>query len=502
MSKTKQQRMAARRQEAARVTDAAAPVQDGFRNEAARLGLRTGNLSDDSRYGLNPITRKRVDLEYMYRGAWIAQVAVDALADDMTRAGVDLSSTILPPDEVDELTGSFEHLQLWQGLGNVVRWSRLYGGAIGVIMIDGQDFTTPLRLDSITKGSFKGILPLDRWLINPTFMKLVEELGPDLGKPEIYQIGINAPALRGQMVHYSRVIRMEGKDLPYMQKIAEQGWGMSVIEPVYDRMVAFDSATTAMAQLVYKSHLRTMYIEGLDKILAAGGPGLAALTSNMDTLRAFQSTEGLSLVDAKNKLETNVYAFTGLADVIISLGQQISGNLQIPMVRLFGQSPVGMNATGESDLRTYYDKAAGEQETKLRVPVARLIDIDYRSTFGRPIPAGFKFKFNPLWLLREPERAAIASQVTTAVLSAHEQNVVSRATALKELRKSSEQTGVWDSITDADIAEAKDDPPAPVLGPENVTAESKIVAAGAKEEEAAKDRPAGDDPAPEALKAA
>jgi len=60
------------------------------------------------------------------------------------------------------------------------------------------------------------------------------------------------------------------------------------------------------------------------------------------------------------------YGFTGLADTLLQRGQQLSGALGIPLVRLSGQSPVGLSATGESDICKYNDSIRSQQETRLR----------------------------------------------------------------------------------------------------------------------------------------
>ena len=458
-------------------------VFDSFQNLAARMGVGNkgtsgDNISTGGDYTLNPITRQRATLEFMYRGAWIAGIAVDAVADDMVREGADFSKS-LPPEENDQMVAAFETLRIWQEIGNVARWARLYGGAIGVMMIDGQDMETPLRLDAIQKGQFKGLAVLDRWSLTVDPTRTVQELGPDIGKIEFYTVGLNAPLLSGKKIHYSRVLRMDGIELPYQQRIAEQGWGMSVIERMYDRMVAFDSATTASAQLIYKAHYRTYAVEGLEKIIAAGGAAMEKLAMRIAALAYFQSVEGVSLINEKDRIETHTYAFSGLDGMLLQFAQQISGNLQIPMVRLFGQSPAGLNSTGESDWRNYYDGIKAQQEARLRVPVARIIDAIYRSTFGKAIPSGFKFSFKPLWQLREQEKSAIAAQVTASVISAHEQNIIGRATSLAELRASAPITGMWSTITDEMIEDAKDDPPPPAgATPEELVAQAKVEAAG------------------------
>ena len=71
----------------------------------------------------------------------------------------------------------------------------------------------------------------------------------------------------------------------------------------------------------------------------------------------------------------------------------------------------------------------------------------------------FAFKFNPLWQMSEKERSEVATQHTTAILAAEEQGTIDRATALKELKQSSQVTGVFTNISDEMIAEAENEPP-------------------------------------------
>ena len=104
-------------------------------------------------------------------------------------------------------------------------------------------------------------------------------------------------------MHYTRVIRLEGIKLPYWQKITENLWGMSVIERLFDRLVAFDSTTEGAAQLVYKAHLRTMAVEGLREIVAglAGPEALNGLLAQVEMTRYMQTNEGMTtLLDAKD----------------------------------------------------------------------------------------------------------------------------------------------------------------------------------------------------------
>lgn len=452
-------------------------TSDSFQNVAARLGLGTDNQSSGSAYALNPITRQRAQLEWMYRGSWLVGQAVDCVAEDMVRAGIDLSSTIAP-DDLSVLQNAIDEMGIWGSVEELIKWGRLYGGAIAVHLVDGQDLSSPLRGETVGKGQYKGLLVLDRWNVIPSFEDLVQDFGPDIGKPQFYNVMVSAPALRGQRIHHSRVIRYDGISLPYWQRVAEYGWGLSIVERLYDRLVAFDSTTQGAAQLVYKAHLRTVRVKGLRDILAAGGAAEAAMVKMFEMIRLMQTNEGLTLLDADDEFEVNSYTFAGMSDVLLQFAQQLSGALQIPLVRLFGQSPAGLNATGDSDIRNYYDLVSSQQESRLRPGIGQLVDLSYRSTFGKPPPDELGFTFNPLWQMSDTEKATIAVGTTQAVTQAFEAGIVDRETAMRELRQSSDVSGVWTNITDDEIQAADDDPPAPSEGGDAAATDLAEIVAG------------------------
>lgn len=472
-------RRPARTSDAAPRPTAAVPTNDSFINAAARLGIGADNVASASQYSYTTLSRNRQMLDNAYRSSWLVGVAVDSVASDCVRAGIELQGDI-PPAETEAIQAEFNELCLWQRIGDTMRWARLYGGAIACLLIDGQNPATPLRVETVRRDQFKGLLVLDRWMVNPSLDDLVTEFGPDMGQPRFYRVNSSAgggtapdvisPGGAGRTgragtgdyaavsIHYTRVIRLDGNELPFYARQGEQGWGQSVLERLYDRLLAYDSATQGAAQLVYKAHLRVLQVEGLREAIAMGGRALDGLVANVDFIRKFQTSDGLTLLDAKDTFGTHAYSFAGLPELLGQFSEQLSGALQIPLVRLFGQSPSGFS-TGDADLQNYYDMVAAHQESKLRRPVGRLLEIVSRSKLGKPLPPGFGFKFTPLWQMSAAEKADIAGKITTAVVAAQDAGIVSQKVAMEELRQSSYGTGVFTNISDEDIAAADSDPP-------------------------------------------
>lgn len=428
---------------------------DSFQNFQLNIGQGTNNALSSSAYGFNPITRIRTLLDWIHRGSWLGGIAIDLLAEDMTRGGVEIL-TVEDPEAVENMQQGLTRLRIWPELADNIKWANLYGGSIAVLLIDGQDPSTPLRIETVRKNQFRGLVVFDRWMVDADLQHLVSEYGPHLGLPEYYKVVADAPAMRGQRIHYTRCIRLEGVRLPYWQRIMENLWGLSVFERLYDRMIAFDSATLGASQLVYKSFIRTYKLDGLHDAVIAGGDALAGITQRVELMRKFQGIEGVTLIDGEDDFATHeTSAFGGIADVLVHFAEQISGALQIPMVRLLGQSPAGLNSTGESDLRTYYDNILQRQERDLREGVNLVLRVMAQS-LSIKLPDNFNFNFVPLWQMDQTEKTDTADKASKFILEVEAAGLVSPRVALQELRQLAKSTGYWTNISNTDIAEASD----------------------------------------------
>lgn len=431
---------------------------DGMNNFTAKLGLQTENLSSVATYTLgNLISRNHVQLESIYRTSWIAGQVIDTVAEDMTKEGIQMLSK-MSPDDIQKMNASLTELGIWQKICSTIKWARLYGGAIAVMLIDGADYTKPFDVAKVGKDSFKGLAVFDRWQLEPSYNDLVTELCPDMGKPKFYTILPAMETMSTMKVHYSRVVRLEGIEMPYYQKKYDNLWGMSVIERMLDRLMAFDSATQGAAQLIYKAHLRVVQIDGLRQALAMGGKTESAVIKQFQYIRLMQTNEGITLLDKNDTFTPHQYTFSGLAEMLIQFGQQISGAVNIPLVRLFGQSPSGFNS-GEADLRNYYDNVGKLQESMLRVPVHKILETLCMSINGKPLPDDFEFKFNSLWQPSELEKSQIVNADVTALNTAFQSGMITKKIAMKELAQNSHLTGRFSHITDEDIEKAEEEPP-------------------------------------------
>lgn len=439
--------MARRSSQSARIKARLKRFADSVENPLLGIG-ETMQPYSSTMYAPSYKTLNRTMLEFVYQSSWMCGLAVDIVAEDMTREGVDIKDK--EPDVVDGLNSMFDDLGVWSGICDAIKWSRLYGGAIAVMLIDGDDMSKPLG--RVRPGSFRGLYVFDRWQLDSTATEIVQTLGPDFGKPMYYRILADASEVQipGQMVHYSRVIRFDGRRLPsYLRKVYN-GWGASVLEPLLERIEMYDLASRGASQLISKSYLRFYKVEGLRDILT-NSLARDGFLKQMEYIRTFQNFEGMTIGDKSDEFQTMTYTFTGIPEILLQIGQQISGALGIPLVRLFGQSPTGFNSTGESDLRIYYDNIKHDQDTDLRQPMKRLLRVMYQSMTGRDPDADFGFEFKSLWQMTNEQKAAAATGMAGTIIQALQSEAITPAVAMRELKKLSDTVGIFSSITDEDI---------------------------------------------------
>ncbi|HET8689350.1 MAG TPA: DUF1073 domain-containing protein [Methanosarcina sp.] len=437
--------------------DRSAPQQqfnDGFSNLVGKLGF--GNVDNQLSQGyfdFNYLTQNRVQLEAAHRGNWLCQALVDRIAEDMTRAGFTIHGEI-DPDRLSDFQAIIQRKGIMQDIGDGIRWGRLFGGALALMLVDGVDYSKPFDAEKIKQGKFRGIKVYDRWRTVPNTNQLIQS-GRDTGLPEMYHIIDLALD-----VHHTWLFRFIGDKLPYYQSVREMLWGASVLENVLDRIVAFESVTLGAANLVSRAHLRTIGVKGLRQIFAMGGQAEQNLVTMFQYIREMQNNEGITLIDSEDQFQTDSYQFSGLNDVTLQFAQQVAGAKRIPLTVLFGQSPAGLNATGDSDMRIYYDMISAQQNMRLDDDL-KLLTVLYISEYGEMPPSDFMIKYNSLWQTTDQEKTDIAQKTVQTISQAYNDGAIDRSIYLKELKQCSAITGIFTNITDEELKEAENEPPTP-----------------------------------------
>lgn len=428
----------------------AVSVQDAFSNPLFRLGYGSQSPLEATEYPLTRMTDNYALLNSLYRDNWVVQNVVGIIPDDMTKKWFAPAGAV-GPEHLKELERVQRVTALRERVNEGLRWGRLYGGAAGLIMIRGQEgmLGQPLELESIYPGTFQGLYILDRWQGVVPGMELVFEGGEPV--PAYYSI-TDASGNTVAKVHHSRLVRFTGRDLPFLERVAELYWGESEVEALYNDVVKHDNVAANMAALTFRANVDTMEVQNLDQLFSVtSGEQQRRFWNVMQAQSVMKSNFGMQLVNRGDQIKNAQYTFTGLQEVYDSMCLDLSGASRIPVTKLFGRSPAGMNATGESDLRNYYDYVDTLREAKLRPILEKLLPVLAMSAWGA-VPDGLDITFPPLWTPTAAEVAEIALKKAQAIRDTFQAGLFRADTAQRELKKLADETGMFDSISEEEIA--------------------------------------------------
>jgi phage-related protein (TIGR01555 family) len=438
-----------------------ARAMDMFSNPAARTGYGNPNLIESTEYPLVRTTFNYTLLYTLYESSWIARRVVDTPASDMCRAWPKLTSDI-EPKELSKIDRVLRKTNTRNNLLTAMKWARLFGGAGALMVIDGQEheLDKPLDLDEVPLGSFRGVIPFDRWSgIYPGVKTCQDIQRPvDFNLPETYKVQ-GAGGGQSFEVHASRVLRFTGPTVPTPEREAYSFWGISVIEPVLQELKKRDNVSANIAALTFRANILGMKFPELAALLSGlGMPGNAGtqFEQRMSQLNHLISNQSLVPLPENGGIESTQYSFSGLGEVYQQFCLDISGAAQIPVARLWGRTITGLGQTGDGDEKIYCERIATDQDTDLRPQLEKLYPVLCASELGE-VPDDLDLNFPSLAVPDDKEKAELAKSVADVVTVAMNGGIISPRTAAKELKQSSDKTGIFTNITPEDIEKLSDE---------------------------------------------
>lgn len=442
-------------------------TMDAFQNQMARLGFGQPNLNEGADYPLTRMSQNYNLFTSLYRSSWIVRKIVDVFPSDMVKNWIKFNSS-LDPEKISKINSVIRKTKTKEKIKEGLRWARLYGGAAGLILIDGdEDLSEPLDYDAIMLDDYKGLLIFDRWNGIYPDIELEDDISDEeYGYPKYYSISLSEANSNLMLsynkqdlvkVHHSRIVRFNGRDLPLWERQAEMFWGESEIEIVFEELKKRDNTSANIASLIFLANIRVLKMNDLGQLLGASTQKAQEnLYKVLQAQNQLMSNMGIYVMDKDDDFGSEQYSFGGLNDIYESFMLDIAGACEMPVTKLFGREPTGFNSTGESDLTQYYDTLEEKQETYLQPIIDKLLPIIFMSTLGA-IPEDLDWEFNPCMNVNSKDLVDLAQSMASPIFEAFNAGLITKEIALKELKQQNEKTGMWSNITDEDIKNAKNE---------------------------------------------
>lgn len=382
--------------------------RDGWVNSASGHGTARDRRTL-SQYGCRVVT----DLEAiaLWRGDWLASRVVEKLPGEAFRRGFELKLDGAK-EQAEQINAIAEDLGLLQAMTLAAQYERAYGGAAIFPVITGAigDLSDPL--DETLIASVDALHVLEPRELHPATW-YTDIRSPKWRKPQTYRL-IPLSSARGSSmsyveIHESRLIIFEGarvtsEVLPGQR----QGWGDNVLSRV--REVISDDGITwgSISTILHEFSQGILSLKGLADILANEADGEAIMARRLAAIDMAKSSLRTMVIDSEDRFDRSTTPLSGLPETLIQLAQRVSGAADMPLTILLGTSPAGLNATGESDIRTWYDRVASHRQARYHPQVERLLRLIMLSSMG-PLrgqePEVWSIEWRPLWEPSGKERA-------------------------------------------------------------------------------------------------
>lgn len=413
--------------------------------------------------GERVLTRQASEDLYQFNG--VAAGIVDIPPDDATRKGVDLLDGDTPLDEVenalaalpvrdgltDRRTGALVAINRGLKLARFMRAGVLVAG-----IRDGQHPWEPV--------DYKNIDAVDKVYVHHAYEMWPHSYNPD-GSVAIYQLAPDASmgemGLHRSLVHASRTYPLPGIELTAQRQQRQRGWPDSALQRAVRALLRDDFVADQATRLTSRKNVQAYSTPGLkNQVELDNGEALRnrlrQIWQAMSLLRVFP-------MDSLDSVTTLDASLDGLADLLDRYPHRVSAASRIPVTRLYGMSPGGLNSTGEYDEANYLSMVMGSLVTLQVVPayawLALLVMLSHQGPTGGRVPEGFRAEPRPLKEQTEKDKAETAFTEAKTDDLRLKQGVVSRE-QIAELRG-------FELPPAASQPPPADPPPAPTSDPDS-----------------------------------
>lgn len=432
---------------------------DGYKNMLNRYGTAQDSSTAYSYAADGPISDIELTEQYMENGLF-AKI-IDAPAEEAVKHGYDLK--LNDPDVEDFISDELDRLD-WEGAAaTAIKWSRLYGGAIIVMLVDdGGDLDEPLDWDAVE--AVEELLVYERAVVEPDQTSLysydpekAKRRGSKFQEPEFYQVNSQYGQFR---VHESRCLVFRNGKMPETGPYpAYRSFGIPEMlrmrQALMETLVSHSYSVRMLercVQAIYKMKNLSNLLNTLD--------GEEKVLKRLEVIDLARGILNSLVIDSEGEdYDFKSMPLAGVKDIVDGTCNMLSAITDIPQTILFGRSPAGENSTGESDMENYYNHVNKIQKMMLKKNLRVLLDLIFecgrKNGDIKEIPA-YKVGFVPLWSLSEKEQADVDSvkaateQTKAATAQIYVDMQVLSPSEVREGLKKSEEFTINDLLNEED----------------------------------------------------
>ena len=365
---------------------------DGWHSLVTGLGTAADKRMSNT-VQWNPYTMEFY--EQLYSGDELASRIVDIIPDDAMRKWIEPLG--YSKNVISEVEKRLTSLDARGSCERAWKWGRAFGGGLQYVVTDCVDPAQPLDPE---REQVIALREMSRYDLRILTTDIETDFGSEnYGQPNIYylnvQVGTNTKLYP---IHWTRVIRYDGKMVPRRTYIRNNYWHDSVLQRLFNVIRNYQTSNDAAAAIMQDFNTGVFKMKDLANMLSSGKEAL--VKQRIEMLNYAKSTIRAMILDSDSEeyqdMARNV---TGLPEMLDHMARRFVAATEIPHTKLLGESPDGSNATGNSTTQMWREYIESEQNNYLRPKLNRLFSILF---YDMP---ELSYKFKPLHQLTELEQA-------------------------------------------------------------------------------------------------
>ena len=353
---------------------------------------------------------------------------IKTVADDVTRAWIKIKGgEDTDPAKLEKLQTVQDREYALQSVFNrAIAKVGFMGGAFVFIKTEPNedtkgdiDLSLPLVLNrhsaELKQGAHLSFVVVDPINVSPSAYNSYDPLREDFMRPREWMV-------LGKRVHASRMLTMYANEPPVMLKPMYNFLGIPQAQILWDYVLHWNECRVASQELIKKLSLLIYYTNMQDRMSSPNG--VAELDQIMEVLQHYRTNNSVFVANKDTDQVENVsLTISGTTEIVKQAQEMIAAINRTPAVKLFGISPSGFNATGESDLRNYNDHIRSQQEL-YRPAVQRCLEAIQLTLWGEIDPY-ITFEWNELDMDNESAQAMNFSTRVAALSALKDRNAIS-----------------------------------------------------------------------------
>lgn len=339
------------------------------------------------------------------------------MGEEVVRNWIEVKSLKAGDDDIDAMEALLEKYDIKRLIHKAVVQDSQFGGCHIFVDVDASDteLANPLVLDprAIKMGKLKGFRTVDPTWVYPALYNTRFPLKADFYKPSAWYV-------MGQTVHESRFIDIVSRPVPDILKPSYNFFGLSLTQLMMSYVNDWRDVKRNVVSII-----KTLRMRGLATDMDARLQEPGAFDKRLKLFTQYQDNMGIWAYDKSS--EEFVHMQTSLSDLsnlLSNYQDQLCIPARVTNLKLLGNAPAGLNASGDSELETWHETISGYQDGNIRRPLETIFKIIQLAEFGE-IKPDLYFEFRPLDELSDLDKATINKIKVETVAAAADSMLVS-----------------------------------------------------------------------------